>query len=131
MCLPLSAVRLSSCPSYFIVGFFDLSQISPDSGLCDLCNSLPFLPYVLFCLCRPRHELLPLNVIDAELVSFGQWSLLQCTILVIYVSVPARFCLTTALPANTIWLQLMKGLSSQNLVQPLQYYSLLPRATSS
>lgn len=49
----------------------DISQISPYSGLCDLWNSLSFLPYVLFCLCRPRHELLPLNLIDAELVSSG------------------------------------------------------------
>lgn len=93
----------SQLPFLLYSRVFDLSQISPDSGLCDLLNFLLFLPYVLFCLCRPRHELLPLNVIDAELVSFGQWSLLQCTILVIYVSVPARFCLTTALPANSIW----------------------------
>lgn len=102
VCAYLS-VRFVSAALLLYSRVFDLSQISPDSGLCDLLNSLPFLPYVLFCLCRPRHELLPLNVIDAELVSFGQWSLLQCTILVIYVSVPARFCLTTALSANTIW----------------------------
>lgn len=37
--------------------------------LSDLWNSFPFLQYVLFCLCRPRDELLLLNSIDAELVS--------------------------------------------------------------
>lgn len=49
----------------------DLNQISPDSGLSlsDLWNSFPILQYVLFCLCRPRDELLLLNSIDAELVS--------------------------------------------------------------
>lgn len=62
-------VLLVSCPYYSISWIKALHQISPDviyEITLSLFTTLPF-----FCLCRARHELLPLNVIDAELVSVG------------------------------------------------------------
>lgn len=61
-------VLLISCLYYSISWIKALHQISPDI-MYEITLSSQCVTF--FCLCRTRHELLPLNVIDAELVSFG------------------------------------------------------------